>query len=226
MSVIKRTGFRGARAALTAVGLIAVIGVSPASASLVINGGTAGTGVSAPGNDIVTSFFGGVTQVGFFGATISQLGSATLTFTFIGHEASFIDTYLSPSIGPGIFNNQTSVLGDSFTTAGVNGLLSFIFRTNSGAGSVTNTVGAGGNGGLAQNAATPNFFASYLGSDIFLWLDDNGGTNDGDYDDLVLRISDVPLPLSFPLFATGLAGLVWLRKRRAGPLGLASNPTT
>ena len=58
---------------------------------------------------------------------------------------------------------------------------------------------------------------------VVLWLDDNGGSNDGDYDDFVLLISDsrnevppptVPIPPAFLLFGTGLGLMGWLKRSK------------
>lgn len=233
MSALKRSGVRATRAALTAVGLIAAIGVSPASASLVLSGGTAGSiPVGINSNDLLSSslFSNSNSTTGIYGANVSQTGTATLKFDFLGFEAGFANTFQSPNGGQ-TFNTETfnpnnnihaaslnSPLG-SFLTGGVGGLLNFIFRVNSGSGSVANGSNVDNHLG---NSGVANFFVSTLkDNSLVLWLDDSGAGPDRDYDDMVIRISEVPLPQSFPLFAGGLAllGLFWLRQRRQNLFG-------
>jgi hypothetical protein len=109
----------------------------------------------------------------------------------------------------------------SFTINGVGGavavLLNFIFHTNSNAGSVANGANVDNHLG---NQNTPNFFVStLLDSSIVLWLDDAGAGPDRDYDDMVVRVSEVPLPPALLLFGSALLGMNWLRRRRENVFG-------
>jgi hypothetical protein len=212
---------------------LAAIGAGPASASLVLSGGTAGVIPAGGGfNELLSSplFGNSGSTTGTYGANVSQIGNASLKYDFLGFEAGFANTYKSLNAGGQTFDTETfnpsnnthatsltSPLG-SFTTAGVGGavavLLNFIFTTNSGSGSVANGANVDNQLGTSN---LPNFFVSILkDKSLVLWLDDAGAGPDRDYDDLVVRISEVPLPQSFPLFAGGLGllGLLWLRQRK------------
>jgi hypothetical protein len=145
-----------------------------------------------------------------------------LKYSYYGFEAGHINQFLLNSAV--IFTTTGGILvapslASPLATA-LSTFINFAFHDVNDNTTVTNGVGT--------NLAQPQFFVSTLGSALALWFDDTGGGLDADFDDMMVtmeEVSRVPLPLSFPLFATGLAGLMWLRKRRAGPLGLAaSNP--
>jgi hypothetical protein len=229
MSTLRGNGFRFA---LTAVGLIAAIGVSPASASLVLTGGTAGNIPAGSGfNELLSSpLFGNANSTaGQYGAQVSQIGNAALQYDFLGFEAGFANTFTSLNVGGQTFNTETfnpnnnthatslsSPLA-SFIAPGVNALLNFIFTVNSGAGNVTN----GSNGdNSAGNLGVANFFVSTLrDGSLVLWLDDSGAGPDRDYDDFAVRIREVPLPPALLLFGSALLGMNWLRRRRQNLFG-------
>ena len=98
----------------------------------------------------------------------------------------------------------------SFIVNGVAGLVDFIFHTP--VGDLAN--------GFNNDLIGPNFFTSQLGDgSIVLWLDDSGGNVDADYDDMVIRISEVPLPPALLLFGSALVGMNWLRRRRQNLFG-------
>jgi len=52
-----------------------------------------------------------------------------------------------------------------------------------------------------------------LDGSLVLWLDDSGAGPDTDYDDMVVRISEISevLPPALLLFGSGLLGMNWLR---------------
>jgi hypothetical protein len=220
---------------LAAVGLVTAMGMSPASAALVIGPGTAGSTGTATANDVIFPGFGVDTISGTLGASISETNGGALKYDFIGFEAGFANQFVTPG---GTFSNATfgcciktsswlSPLA-SFGTSGTTGLLNFQFLANGGPANVTNAD----NGIFFHGVDLPNFFASVnpaapKDGSIVLWLDDGGGlpTPDADFDDMVIRVSEVstvPLPASFPLFATGLGllGLLWVNKRKAEPVNL------
>ncbi len=230
MSALKRISLR-AHTVLAVAVLATVIGISPASASLVVSGGTTGD-IPVPllsgSNDLLSSsLFGSIGHVGgTYGAAISQIGTASLKYDFLGFEAGFANTFKLGSTT--IFNTETynpnnnlhaislsSPLA-SVTTSGIGALLNFIFTVNSGAGSVAN--GSNPNGKLG--IGVPNFFVSQLwDKSLVVWLDDFGAGPDRDYDDFVVRISEVPLPPALLLFGSALLGMNWLRRRRQNLFG-------
>lgn len=223
---------------LATVGFVAALGVSPASAALFnttncVLGSISGV---SPPNEVAAALaptFGNPIS-GCFGSTITKTGTAVLKYEFFGYEAADdnhflvddVDVFINSNFtSPPIALNISSPLGAFFSTS-----LDFSFwdPEYGSFGNVASTVFNGD-----ANLSQPKFFSSLLGASIALWFDDAGGGPDSDYDDMMVLISEqnevpspIPLPLSFPLFATGLAGLMWLRKRRTGPLSIAaSNPT-
>jgi hypothetical protein len=205
--------------------LLTLMRMSAASAALVLTPGTAGSIPQGAPNDVLGPLFGLPSIDGVYGATVSQTGTGQLTIDFLGFEAGFHNIY---TFAPGGFfdtddySSNTVVATslssplDSFNTSGVGGVLAFTFTTDALAGSVSNATNLDNSAG---DVGLPNFFVSQLSpKQIILWLDDSGAGPDRDYDDMVIRITETPLPLSFPLYVTGLGimGLLaWLKKRRA-----------
>ena len=226
MSVLRRIS-RHTSLALAVI--VTTLGVGPASASLVVSGGQTGdipTPLLSGSNDLLSStLFGNIGHVGgTYGATISQIGNAPLKYDFLGFEAGFANTF---KVGANtIFNTETyspdnnkhatslnSPLA-SFITSGAGSLL-FSFTVNSGAGSVANGTNPDGKLGIGL----PNFFVSTWKNSLIVWLDDSGAGPDRDYDDFVVRISEVPLPPALLLFGSALVGMNWLRRRRQNLFG-------
>ena len=115
------------------------------------------------------------------------------------------------------YGTLTSPL-DAFNVATLAGTLEFIFESDLGGGRDVE------NG--SDNDGAWNFFASFgpgmedatSGTVLWLFFDDAGGIAPGDiddnHDDLVVRISVVPLPAGAVLLLTGLGGLAIARRRR------------
>lgn len=202
--------------------LLAFLRVSSASAALILTGGTDGSIPAGAPNDVLGPLFGVSSIDGVYGATVSQSDPHQLTIDFLGFEAGFNNTYIyfsGGSFDTEDFPSDTVVASslssplDSFTVNGPGGVLAFMFTTD--AGTVTNFDNQDNSDGTL---GVPNFFVSQLNpSEIILWLDDSGAGIDRDFDDMVVRIRETPLPLSLPLFLTGLGlmGLLgWLKQRR------------
>ncbi len=207
-------------------GVIAATAMAGAAsaASLSIIGGTAG---DIPGgtrvNDGLTPLGFPTPLSGFFGSAIGVSGPGTVTYTLLGWEAGFENGFSAPA---GSFSTEgnasypsdlefdpTGIDSFSFFEAG-SGLLTFSFSANGGAQIVANGDNLDDSAGMAS---APNFFASERNGSIYLFLDDNGGENDDNHDDLVVRVdvTPVPLPAGIWLFATALGGLGLLARKRA-----------
>lgn len=184
-----------------------------------------GTGGTIPGgltNNLLSSaLFGNVGSAsGVFGAGVVHDGTTGLRYDFLGFEAAFANTFQTPG-GSTVFSTETVDTGpanieiaaslgaplQSFFTGGTNGLLNFSFLVNGGAG--------------VANGSNPidvgiNFFVSHFdGNSLILWLDDGGAGPDDNHDDMVVRISQVPEPVTLGLLGTGLLGLsLFVRGRR------------
>lgn len=199
------------------------------AATLSIVGGTVGT---VPGgkakNDALAPLGFPNSLAGFYGSAIELVGSnGKLKFERLGAEAGytnkFIYTATDPDLtltdpGGGNFFNPNGI--DSFTVSNVlEGLLGFKFHTSGGNLSVAN----GSNPDNTQPTPKPgiNFFATFgdgntrNGSILYLFFDDDGANNDDNHDDLVIRISVVPLPAGGLLLIGAVAGLAALRRRKA-----------
>jgi hypothetical protein len=146
-------------------------------------------------------------------------GNLSLTFTFLGKEASDLDLALLFN-GTQLFSNQTSANGASTTMA---------FSLGSGSSLVpfkfvdtTGTDKTAANGGPIDSGVSLGIYVTPDGQTAFLFFDDkNGGNQDGDYDDMVVKVTfanATPLPGALPLFASGLGAMGffgWRKKRKA-----------
>lgn len=209
--------------------LVTALAVGAASAAtLSITGGTSGL---VPGSTATNNALGplgfGTSLAGYYGANIQLAGSGDLKFELLGAEAGNTNTFTySPTgqsltdIGDGNPNGFFNPAGiGSFSVANVlAGLLQFSFSTSGGNLTVLN--GANPNNTNPASAGI-NFFATFAdtvnsraGSVLYLFFDDDGANNDDNHDDLVIRISAVPVPAAGLLLVGALGGLAALRRRK------------
>lgn len=143
---------------------------------------------------------------------------ATRASTFLGKEASDLDLALLFN-GTQLFNNQTSTNGASTTMAfnlgSGNSLVPFKFVDT------TNTDKTAPNGGPIDDGVSLGIYVTPDGQTAFLFFDDkNGGHQDGDYDDMIVKVTfanATPVPGALPLFASGLGAMGvfgWRKKRK------------
>lgn len=181
-------------------------------------------------------------KAGYTGLTIYNSGNAgggnglfaspqnvRLTFEYLGREAgntNLADSELSWD-GSAMFSTKTSKIGDTFSAlynVGSNpGLVPFLFRTLA---EFTGGVAQSAiNGGPIQGTlglAFSEIFVSGLDQYVYAFFED--GATDGDFDDMIVRITasvardgagnEVPLPPALVLFASALFGLTLLGRRR------------
>lgn len=225
---------------LTGMALAAGLALSaaPGVANITIVGGDAGeipAGSTHP-NDFLTASLAGSfglsypTLGGFFNAQLT--GSApAYRFEYFGAEAGATNTF---TVGSKSFVHDpgsTNTLSASVLDTIIASTLDFtIGTTQSGAAPnpvVNNDDGTGNNDGgddpLTTDVETnfTNFFVTFgddstkSGDVVWVFFDDSGASDDDNHDDMVVRISAVPLPAGVLLLGLGLGGLAAYRRRQA-----------
>jgi PEP-CTERM motif len=170
---------------------------------------------------------------GLLGANLylTTSGPVNITYTLIGYEAGFHNTFLVNGSdvffgGGGTSGTLGSPLANTFTASmTVSGLLDFAFGANQTTPSVTN----GSNPFTTTSTSTnqPNFFVSFYdslnqfssntsGNSGVIALDDSGAGPDRDFDDLVIRfqVTAVPEPSTWAMMLLGFAGVGFMAYRR------------
>lgn len=135
-------------------------------------------------------------------------GNKQIKVTFLGYEAGKLANTETLSIslsGTELFN-KISVVGSSYSFQG-SGVLDFGFRSKAAGGTLAL------NNGTFEGSAAIGFSKIYDGRTIYAFFDDAGAGDDRDFDDMVVKISAVPLPAGFALLGTAVAAL-GLRRRR------------
>jgi len=133
-----------------------------------------------------------------FGLGLSE--AANLTFTYLGKEAGFINTFTTDA---GAFStNGSNSVGDTFSGDYIASFVNFVLGS--------------GDGGSATNNGTITSLVQYAiavlsDSSVIVLFDDGGlGT---DFDDMAVRVdisqvSQVPLPPAIWLLISAILGLV------------------
>lgn len=128
---------------------------------------------------------------------------ARLKVTFLGKEAGA--TNLAFSLGGSVSNGDA--IGSSYVTTVGAGILDFSFSSSLG------TLAS--NDGTYNGTAAMGFSQLYdNGKTVYAFFDDSGAANDRDFDDMVVRISVVPLPAGGLLLLTALGGFAAARRKK------------
>lgn len=221
------------------VALLSLVSFGGAKASTVFSieggtGGILGAGATNPFDLPIGDLVEGVTAITIFnsanaasGGLFMNPGNTVLAFTYLGSEAGFQNANAASFsfAGNEMFNNTKTAVGNTafvnFSEGVGKALVPFLFR------SISNANSEAINGG----PISPNVRMAFVqvGLDLVYALFDDIATGDGDFDDLVVRISvappggagDVPLPPALVLFGSALVGLTLLARRRRGtpPVG-------
>ncbi|WP_299850491.1 VPLPA-CTERM sorting domain-containing protein [uncultured Roseovarius sp.] len=135
--------------------------------------------------------------------------ASKIRIMYLGAEASAKNFALNKA--GGTLNNKTSSRGDSIVTLDLPSWVDLVFQS----------FGAGGvfRGDIENNAAGQSdddlsigFYQQQNSKHVFAFLGD--GTGDADLDDMVLRISIVPLPAGGLLLLSALGGFAVVRRKR------------
>lgn len=207
---------------LLATAAFLALGTTASASTISLSGGTFG---SIPGagevNEVLDAL--GVTSFdGYYGATVS-IGSPKVRIEVLGFEATAKNTFRMGSYTAStedyaptnniVFANPTGVVVDSDDM--------FEFTTNLFGGStIVNGFNPDDSDPATNGDVGPNFFASIgnsadtSGDAVWLFFDDGGAGNDDNHDDLVIRVSAVPLPAGAVLLLTGMGALA-LRRRQS-----------
>jgi hypothetical protein len=205
------------------VAILASVTVTTASAGLIVQGGSGGTIPNGPESNDILNSASGAAPAGF-GANLKVDGPTTLQFNFVGFEAGWDNEFLID--GATAFDNDDhpgtyksfGLAGPSVSySAASAGWVPFSFNTGQ-AGSVSNGSNFDDNPTNSNSSEEPNFFVAKqtaaFGEGLFLALDDTGGSDDDNHDDMVIRVQEVPGPSGLGLMALGLLLGAGMNRRR------------
>jgi hypothetical protein len=193
---------------------IAMMASSAKAATFTIEGSP--TPLLLPGNhDGVVEGIGsgsGVWEETVLGSGLGVDSPGKITYTFVGKEAAYNNKF-NFALGS---SSLTNLAGGSGTALVGPGLLPFEFLSNS--------IGAAlKNGDLPFDHASIAFFVINPTKALILFNDN--ARVDSDFDDMkiVMTVAPVPIPPALPLFASALAALGYIARRKLAGRPSAAN---
>jgi len=203
---------------LAGAALLASIGVANASLLIVPNGGTGGIQATAEtasdgGPGFPTNIYGYIGP-----AYLQAVDTGYYKFTFEGAgNASNTNTFTTLSTPATTFNNTSTVVGTSFTeflTAG--STIAFTFTSSQSSCTITAPGTSSNCAYLIALANSPTSLgATGPQSTAWLGLSDSAYPGDKDFQDMVVRVDQIPEPASFAVLGAGLIALGLIRRRKA-----------
>jgi hypothetical protein len=193
---------------------------------------------SAP-NELL-SLFGEDSLDGFYGGQLSlqnlvPANTVTLLYEFFGYEAGFnnrffiegTERFSTPDTIKKAVDLNTPLAIYETGEILAEGLLDFGFGIDSDIESLFNDVEGDNPDDHAGNAGGPNYFLTFLddetltGTKAYIFLDDDGASNDDNHDDFLIRVSvvdrgprGIPEPGTLALIGSGLVALGLAARRR------------
>ena len=208
------------RAILSLAGAALLASIGAANASLLIVPSPSTGGIKATGETVLDGGPGFPINIyGYIGpAYLQAVDTGYYQFTFEGAgNAANTNTFTTLNTPATTFKNTSTAAGTSFTeflTAGTK--IAFTF-TSSGGCSITD--GTSNNSScayliaLASSATSPG--ATGPQSTAWLGLSDSAYPGDKDFQDMVVRVDQIPEPASVAVFGAGLLALGLIRRRKA-----------
>lgn len=192
---------------LEAMLTVAALGFTGVAAAAPVFNVTGGSLLTASGNDF--QWIAGPVREG---GVLSLSEAATVSIEYIGKEAGFADTLFrwgEATGGDAVFSTGAGggIQGETSALASPPGAIGAAVSYVADAGTLLFNFFVAATGATVQNGqpAANNGIAfwSALGTDvsdvIYLLLDDGGGRPDGDYDDMIVRLTALAPPDVQPL---------------------------
>ena len=207
---------------LAGAALLASIGAANASLIIVPNGGTGGIQatselVSDGGPGFPTNIYGYIgpayleaVDTGYYKFTFEGSGNSAATNTFTEGTTTFTSY---PTGGTGTGSTPAGTSFTEFLTAGTT--IAFNFTSSTGC----NITAPGTSSACAYLVALANSPTS-LGatgpqSTAWIGLSDSAYPGDSDFQDMVVRVDQIPEPASVAVLGAGLLALGLIRRRKA-----------
>lgn len=172
--------------------------------------------VVAPGVNIgtVIKVFGNSPEGELFNGSNGLMlsHSRKLVYEYLGSQANHINEAIELIMGSSL-NNKLSNVGDTIEAKDDGGIVDFMYKTTRPATLAVRKItnGIGHSGAAGSQFLSIGFYQEKDDSVLAFFGD---GQKDNDHDDMIVRISIVPLPAGGLLLLTALGGFAAMRRRK------------